>query len=198
MMVKICGITNREDAGVAVEAGAGALGFNFYPKSPRYVTPERAAELARDVPVGVLKVGVFVNERAGVIRDIVQRVPLDVAQLHGACDAPEGARIWRALAVGEDFDPAVIESQAAEAFLLDAPAGKRYGGTGRTFDWERVKGLAGRIILAGGLGADNVAEAIRAVRPWGVDACSRLESEPGRKDPVKVREFVREALGVTF
>ena len=134
------------------------------------------------MPAGVLKVGVFVNEPADVISDIVKGVPLDVVQLHGDCGFPEGIRIWRAVSAGPDLDPSVFDDPRTEAFLVDTPAGPAYGGTGRTFDWSLAAGLPGRIILAGGLGPDNVAEAIRAVRPWGVDACSRLESAPGKKD----------------
>ena len=195
MIVKICGITNPEDLEVAVEAGANALGFNFFPRSPRYVTPERAAALARQVPAGVLKVGVFVNEPAERIAKIAAQAALDVAQLHGECGAPAGLRIWRAVAVGPGFDPASLAGGDAEALLLDAPAGELYGGTGRTFDWSRAEGLGVKFVLAGGLGPDNVAEAVRRLRPWGVDACSRLEAAPGRKDPEKVRAFVRAALG---
>ncbi len=195
MIVKICGITNPEDLKVAVEAGANAVGFNFFPRSPRYVTPERAAALARQVPAEVLKVGVFVNEPAERIQAVAAEAGLDVAQLHGDCGVPAGLRIWRAVAVGPDFDPAALAGSEAEAFLLDAPAGDLYGGTGRTFDWGRAEGLGVKFVLAGGLGPDNVAEAVRRLRPWGVDACSRLEAAPGRKDPEKVRAFVRTALG---
>jgi phosphoribosylanthranilate isomerase len=194
MMVKICGITCREDALAAVEAGASALGFNFYRPSPRYITPDKAARLAGILPSGVLRVGVFVNEPKEVIAAIVEAVPLDVVQLHGDCGKPAGVRVWKAQSVGEDFDPLELQRYEADAFLLDAPAGTQYGGTGRTFDWSRVSGLRQRIVLAGGLGPDNVAEAIAAVKPWGVDACSRLESAPGKKDPVKMREFVRQAV----
>ncbi len=195
MIVKICGITNREDLRAAVGAGATAVGFNFFPRSPRYVTPEQAAALAREVPAGILKVGVFVNESAERIAAVAAKVGLEVAQLHGDCGAPTGLRIWRAAAVGPDFDPTSLPAAGAEALLLDAPAGSLYGGTGRTFDWSRAEGLPFRIVLAGGLGPDNVAEAVRRLRPWGVDACSRLESAPGRKDPEKVRAFVQAALG---
>ena len=177
-----------------MEAGASALGFNFYRQSPRYITPEKAAELAGTLPSGVLRVGVFVNEPKEAIAAIVEAVPLDVAQLHGDCGTPAGVRVWKAQSVGADFDPLELQHCEADAFLLDAPAGTQYGGTGRTFDWSRVSGLRQRIVLAGGLGPDNVAEAIAAVKPWGVDACSRLESVPGKKDLEKMREFVREAI----
>ena len=183
MMIKICGITNREDALAAVDAGASALGFNFYPKSPRYITPQAAAEIASDLPV--LKVGVFV--------DHLQPTTMDVLQLHGnesAEDMPAGRRVWKAFRVTPEWDPSAMSAYAnVEAFLLDGPA----PGTGESFDWKRATGMR-QIILAGGLGPDNVAEAIRQARPWGVDACSKLERAPGLKDHEKMRRFVRAAL----
>lgn len=189
MLVKICGITNHEDAAAAVDAGASALGFNFWPKSPRYVR----AEAAGDISAAVLRVGVFVNETEERIREVAELARLDVVQLHGAATLPRGLRAWRAASVGEDFDPAQLDP-GYEAYLLDAPAGVLHGGTGRTFDWTRVRGIGARIVLAGGLGPDNVAEAIATVSPWGVDACSRLESRPGKKDHHKVAAFCRAAL----
>lgn len=183
MMVKICGITNREDALAAVDAGATALGFNFYPKSPRYITPELAAEISAGLPV--LTVGVVV--------DSLPATTVDVLQLHGnesPADVPAGNRVWKAFRVTPEWNPDTMSAfDGVEAFLLDGPA----PGTGVSFDWSRATGLK-RIILAGGLGPDNVAEAIRQVRPWGVDACSKLESTPGRKDHNKMRRFVRAAL----
>jgi phosphoribosylanthranilate isomerase len=183
MMVKICGITNREDALAAVDAGATALGFNFYPGSPRYITPEVAAEIAADLPV--VKVGVFV--------DNLMPTTMDVLQLHGSespADVPPGRRVWKAFRVTPDWDAAVMSKYAnVEAFLLDGPA----PGTGESFDWRRATGMR-QVILAGGLGPDNVSEAIRHARPWGVDACSKLERAPGLKDHDKMRRFVRAAL----
>lgn len=189
MLVKICGITSHEDAAAAVEAGAGALGFNFWPKSPRYVRAEEAGE----IPAAVLRVGVFVSETEARIREIAKIARLDIVQLHGTATLPAGLRAWRAASVGAEFDPSHLDS-GYEAYLLDAPAGALHGGTGRTFDWNRVRGIAQRIVLAGGLGPDNVAQAIATVRPWGVDACSRLESSPGKKDHHKVAAFCRAAL----
>jgi phosphoribosylanthranilate isomerase len=184
MLVKICGITAPEDARAAVEAGATAVGFNFYAKSPRYVEP--AAWIRAFT--GALKVGVFVNESAGRIAEVMERCGLEVAQLHGGCEAPAGARVWLARSVEEE------RSGNPEAWLIDAPAGEMYGGTGKTYDWGRVRGVEGRVVLAGGLDASNVAEAIEAARPWGVDACSRLERAPGLKDHGKVAAFIRAAL----
>ncbi len=194
MMVKICGITNLPDALAAAGGGAAALGFNFYPKSPRYVAPQRAAEIASALPEGVWKVGIFVGEPPESVREIARRVPLDVAQLHGACVPPGGIRIWRAVTVDAGFRQEQLDAWPAEAYLLDAPAGSAWGGSGQTFDWSLAAGIPRRIILAGGLDEHNVALAIRTVRPWGVDACSRLESAPGKKDHKKMAAFLRAAL----
>lgn len=192
MMVKICGITNAEDARVSADHGAGALGFNFWPKSPRFLEPSAAARIAAGV--AILKVGVFVNESAERIAAVVREAGLDIAQLHGDCGLPPRTRLWRALSVKKDFDPAALDDTAFEAFLLDAPAGDLYGGTGTAFDWNVARGLNRRILVAGGLDAGNVRAAIETIRPWGVDACSRLESSPGKKDHEKVAAFLAAAL----
>lgn len=189
-LIKVCGITTREDALVSAEAGANALGFNFYSKSPRYLAePEAAAAFAEDLPV--LKVGIFVNEQPENVADIAERAALDIIQLHGYEDPADYAtfRVWKAFRVSRGWDPAVLDSACAEACLLDGPA----PGTGEAFDWAEARNLPHRIILAGGLGPDNVAEAVRFVRPWGVDACSKLERAPGLKDHDKVRQFVQNA-----
>jgi len=194
MMVKICGITNREDALAAIEGGASALGFNFYPESPRYLNPEQAAELIAQLPATVWKVGVFVNESPQRITEIVNRAGLDVAQLVGQADSLSGLRIWRAIQVDENFRLSNLDQIEAEAILLDTPSGAAHGGTGRTFDWSKAAGPTKvKIILAGGLDATNVRQAIAAVHPWGVDTCSRIESFPGRKDHLKMAQFLREA-----
>ena len=189
MIVKICGITNVEDARAAIQAGATALGFNFWPGSKRYLPIEEAARWAGSLDV--LKVGVFVNEPESAIRAAAQRAGLDVVQLHGDYHPPAGLRVWKAVAAGSPLD-----DPTAEAYLVDAPAGDEYGGTGRSFDWRKVRGANARVILAGGLGPDNVAAAIEAARPWGVDACSRLESSPGRKDHGRMRAFCEAAIRV--
>jgi phosphoribosylanthranilate isomerase len=193
MIIKVCGITSREDAAAAVEAGATALGFNFWPRSLRYLAPGPAVEILETVPAGVLKVGLFVDAPAGLIETMMRELQLDVAQVHGPTDRPIAVRQWRALAATTPGLRDILARLDAEAALLDTPAGAQRGGTGLTFDWSLAAGLPGRIILAGGLDPDNVAAAIRHVRPWGVDACSRLESQPGRKDPDKVRAFVAAA-----
>jgi len=194
MMVKICGITNLDDALAAVEAGASAIGFNFYHDSPRYISPTGAAMIPKKIPADVWKVGVFVDETADAIARIALRVGLDVAQLHGLSEA-RGIRAWQACRAG---DPGGMEFFAAdkgiEAFLLDAPSDRLHGGTGTPWDWSMAKGLPHKIIIAGGLDADNVVDAIHAAHPWGVDACSRLEKSPGFKDHLKMRKFLIAAL----
>jgi len=205
MMVKICGITNREDALAAIEAGASAIGFNFYRESPRYISHTGAAMIAEKIPANVWKVGVFVNETPEGIAKIMLDAGLDVAQLHGSSEA-RGIRIWRACpanglvcefgaapeAAGQGEQPA---AGTVEALLIDAPSSELYGGTGQTFDWSLAKRLAPfRVIIAGGLDADNVRIAIEQARPWGVDACSRIEKSPGLKDHEKMRKFVKAAL----
>ncbi len=194
MMVKICGITNRGDALAAVDGGASALGFNFYPRSPRYIAPEPAREILAALPAGVIKVGVFVNEPAASVESLAGQLGLDVVQLHGeSAETPAGLRVWRAVTVAPDFDVASLDELPAEAFLLDAPSGSVYGGTGRSFDWSLARGARRQVIIAGGLDETNVLRAIEESRPWGVDACSRLESSPGQKDRQRMAEFLKAA-----
>jgi phosphoribosylanthranilate isomerase len=192
MIIKVCGITNQEDATVAVEAGATAIGFNFYPKSPRYLTWEQARAIR--TPLGVLRVGVFVDGRRQDIEDARRAVNLDIAQMHGKeatlAEYPGGTRFWKALQVGPGFDLEREDDGFPEALLLDGPAGDLYGGSGKTFDWSLVKGVSRRIILAGGLDATNVMRAVEIARPWGVDACSKIECAPGKKDHQKMKEFL--------
>jgi phosphoribosylanthranilate isomerase len=190
MIVKICGITNRDDAMAAVEAGATAIGFNFYHDSPRYIAPTGAALIAEKIPSSVWKVGIFVHERAETIAKIAVQVGLDIAQLHGTAEA-RGIRIWRACRAGE---PLQVYNEPSEAILLDTPAENIYGGTGATFDWSQARNLTKNVVIAGGLDAENVRQAIREAQPWGVDACSRLEKTPGIKDHDKMRKFIEAAL----
>jgi len=198
-IVKICGITNAEDAAAAIAGGATAIGFNFYLRSPRYIPPERAAAIVS--PPGVRRVGVFVNEARATVERIVLLAALDVAQLHGdetLEDYPAGVPVWKGMRLG---GPGVsgappIFSQA-EAVLLDGPAADLYGGSGKTFDWRLAAVLSQRIIVAGGLDASNVRAAVALAHPWGVDACSSIESAPGKKDHKKMNDFLqaaREAL----
>jgi phosphoribosylanthranilate isomerase len=194
MIVKICGITNREDACAALEAGASALGFNFYPPSPRAILASHARDIAEVIPRGILKVGVFVNEDPAVVVRTMDDAGLDIAQVIGR--TPVGVRTWQVHRVAVDFAPEQLADPNAEAFLLDAPSASLHGGTGATFDWRRARIPGTKIVIAGGLGPDNVATAIGQCRPWGVDACSRLEKSPGRKDHEKLLAFVRAALSV--
>jgi phosphoribosylanthranilate isomerase len=191
MMVKVCGITNLDDALAAADGGATALDFNFYSGSPRYITPESAAAIIERLPAGVWNVGVFVNESRVV--EIARIAGLDVVQLHGdepPSAIPTSVRAWKAFRVTESFAISALEAYPTEAVLLDGPA----PGTGQGFDWTLAASSGQKIILAGGLDDCNVKSAIEAVRPWGVDACSRLEISPGRKDHAKLSRFLKAAL----
>lgn len=193
VFVKICGITSREDALASVEAGVSALGFNFYARSPRYIEPEAAARIIEALPASVRKIGVFVNTSPEEVTSIRSLAGLDVVQLHGDEDPAvytASGPLWRALRVDAQFDPAAIPAWPVEALLLDGPAGSLYGGAGITFDWKAARALPMRVVLAGGLSVENVAEAIAMARPWGVDACSGLETAPGIKDHKKIRAFL--------
>lgn len=200
---KVCGITRPEDAAHAVQSGAEAIGMIFYRRSPRAVTVSQAEEVAA-VAGDARRVGVFVNESPEVIAEIAGRVPLQVIQLHGD-EGPadcEGVRraaptvaIWKAVRIGPELDIATLSEFSVDAFLLDTARAGAYGGTGETFDWRLALEAKrhGRIVLSGGLDGANVAEAIRVVEPWGVDASSRLEASPGVKDPAKVASFLEAA-----
>ena len=196
MIVKVCGITCEQDARVAVAAGANALGFNFWPGSPRYLTPAIARGFVPQLQ-GALKVGVFVDSSAQEIGELARLLHLDVVQLHGSAEPPRDVHYWRAYSVKPGFDEGSLRDVAAEAYLLDAPAGTLHGGTGQTFDWTLIRRSSRKIVVAGGLDASNVALAISTARPWGVDACSRLEASPGRKDQAKVAAFVAAALAAS-
>lgn len=198
VIIKVCGITVLEDALAAVEGGATAIGFNFYPRSKRYIAPELAAPIAAALPSHIVKAGVFVNEAPNSIEAIARETGLDVAQLHGdesAAQLPTGLRVWKAFRVEASFNAAQLEHfPSAEAFLLDGPAGAEYGGAGIPFAWGLAAGATKRILIAGGLDASNVRQAIREAHPWGVDACSRIETSPGRKDRAKMMDFLKAAI----
>jgi len=191
MIVKICGITNEEDARVAVESGASAIGINFYRQSPRFVTLEQARRIAR-VAGNHLRVGIFVNAEGDELLRTADEVGLDVVQVHGVFRRTR-LRTWRAIRAGDAIPP---EDEGIEAYLLDTP-GTGFGGSGITFDWSLAAAFPHRKIVAGGLDSSNVAAAIEATAPWGVDACSRLESSPRSKDPNRVRAFVKAALAAS-
>ncbi len=201
--VKICGITSPEDALIAVEAGADALGFVFYQESPRHIFPEEAARIINLLPPFVQAVGLFVNETPETVNQISRICRLGLVQLHGD-ETPDYCRkieqrIMKAFRVRTltCLDP--IAGYHPTACLLDAYSPSFYGGTGTSFNWEIAQAArqrGHRIVLAGGLTPDNVAEAIRQVQPYGVDVSSGVESAPGKKDPDKVRRFVRNAKEV--
>jgi phosphoribosylanthranilate isomerase len=201
--IKICGITNEEDARVAVEAGADALGFILYRKSPRFVEAAMVKRIIDGLPPFVAAVGVFVNEDAAAVRRIMDECGLTLAQLHGDESAAYceglGRPSMKALRLkdrGTFLALAEFQGRAnVRAFVLDAFSDQAYGGTGQTVDWTLAAeaARASRVLLAGGLTPDNVAEAIRQVRPYGVDVSSGVEMRPGQKDHAKVRAFVQAA-----
>lgn len=199
--VKICGVRSLEEAEAAVEAGADALGFNFWPRSPRYIDPDAARSVIRQLSPLVSAIGVFVNEDPLRIAEIVANAGLNAVQLHGdetpeLCAGLGSIKIIKAIRVADDFDCASINRYPVSAILLDTNIKGSYGGTGRRFDWSvaiEAKRYA-RIILAGGLAIENVAEAIKSVNPFAIDVCSGVESEPGRKDIDKLRRFMAEVV----
>lgn len=207
MLVKICGITNLEDALFAVHAGAGALGFNFWRPSRRFIEPAEARVIVDQLPANILTVGVFVNEASPkVVEQIAAQAGVVALQLHGDespeyCEALVDHYVIKALAVGDDFEAEVALNYNVRAIMLDAFDRKQRGGTGRQFDWSvarRTRELVPRLLLAGGLSPENIAAAITAVDPYGVDACSALESAPGKKDPERVRSFIKTALAASL
>lgn len=196
--VKICGITNFDDALAAAEFGADALGFVFYKKSPRHIAPDKAAQIIFRLPPFVSTVGVFVDEKKEEIEKIMGRLGLDAAQFHGheppeACEIPR--RTIKAVRVKELTDLEPMRHYRVSAFLLDTYTPGTLGGTGQIFNWSIAVDAKpfGKIILAGGLTPENVAEAIRMVKPYGVDVSSVVELEPGIKDHEKLRLFIQRA-----
>ncbi len=193
--VKICGITNLEDACLAVEYGADALGFVFYEGSPRHVFPETVREIISHLPPFVTTVGVFVNAPPQEIREVMDLAGLDVVQLHG--DEPQEEcslfpRVIKAFRVRELSDIERLKGYSVSAYLLDAYDPEVPGGTGQTFNWDIAVEAKkyGPIILAGGLTPENVADAVSRVRPYAVDVSSGVEAQKGKKDPEKMRLFI--------
>jgi len=202
--VKICGITNLEDALLSAKFGADALGFNFYEKSPRYIAPEKARDIIEQLPKEILKVGVFVNESLDKIIEIAAVAKLDTLQLHGE-ETPEFAKelksktnleIIKAFRVSLEFKPEDVTRYEVDAVLLDAYSPKEHGGTGETFDWEiakKVRNIFPKMYLAGGLSHENVGSAIWNVKPFAIDVCSGVEYDKGRKDKIGLINFIVKA-----
>ena len=202
-LVKICGITRIEDASLAVELGASALGFVFWPGSPRYIRPSRAAEIVAAIPARVASIGVFVDQTRNFVWNAAEQVGLTALQLHGtesvAFCAALPRPVIKSVPVGEDFSlEAVMEIPRSITILLDAHDPVKRGGTGVTIDWTTAAAVAWRrpVFLSGGLTPDNIQEAIARVNPHAVDISSGVESAPGIKDPVKLRALF-EAIAAT-
>jgi phosphoribosylanthranilate isomerase len=199
--VKICGITNVEDALLACELGADAIGLNFYEKSPRCISPFAASKIIEKLPPFVAPIGIFVNWQAAPVTSLAKALGLSAAQLHGdeppklVTEIAKKVSVIKALHVGKGSAlPSFAKYRGAAAFLLDAAHSGQYGGTGRAANWSLANAAAKshRILLAGGLTPENVAEAILTVRPYAVDVTSGVESKPGKKDPARLRAFFAE------
>lgn len=197
LLIKVCGITEERDALEAVELGVDALGFNFWPESPRYVTPQAARRIVERLPAFVTKVGVFVDDEPWRIGLVTREVGLTAAQLHGdeppeACAELAPLAWYKAFRVGPQFRPETLGEYACTTYLLDGWRPEWPGGTGARFDWRRARHLSiyGRIVIAGGLDPGNVESAIEQARPYGVDVASGVEFAPGKKDVDKIEAFV--------
>ena len=198
--VKICGITNLEDALVSAQFGADAIGFNFYQKSPRYITPGSARSILAKLPNGIKTVGVFVNESIDTVIRIAQETKMDAVQLHGD-ETPDyatqlyewtGLQVIKAFRVSPKFKPEDVLQYKVDAVLLDAYSRHKHGGTGQTFDWEIAKSVQQifpKMYLAGGISAENIGEAILVVNPFAVDVCSGVERQRGLKDSSKLESL---------
>jgi phosphoribosylanthranilate isomerase len=202
LFVKICGITSQADAECAVEAGADALGFIFFRRSPRYIEPNAAAAIASKILAPVLKVGVFVDENLETMREIAGQCGLDRLQLHGnesmeTCESLQ-TPVIKAFRIQDLNSLARLRDYKVRAFLLDSYVAGQHGGTGAKFNWDlavQAKKFGTPIILAGGLTPENVADAVAKASPYGVDVSSGVESAPGKKDQAKVRHFIQRAKG---
>jgi phosphoribosylanthranilate isomerase len=205
-LVKICGITNLDDALAAVAAGADALGFNFYKPSPRYLTPQHAREIIEQLPESLLMVGVFVNEESpDDVRRIANEAGIRALQLHGD-ESPAYCRelaadyyVIKTFAVSDTFDVETAKAYEVEAIMLDTKHNRLRGGTGRVFDWsvaQRLCPTIPKLFLAGGLSPENIKNAVETVHPFAVDACSALEDTPGKKNHERMRVFVNAVRGV--
>jgi len=199
--VKVCGITNVSDAAASVDAGCDALGFVFYKKSPRYVSPAVAARIIHELPAGTLAMGVFVNAHEKTVRRIAGLCGLDILQFHGNesvefCSRFKDYKVIKAFRVKNKLDGEKIAGYKTFAYLFDTYVASQAGGTGRRFDWKLIRSLRDLkrpIFLSGGLTAENVCEAVKIARPDWVDASSSLEISAGKKDHAKVKAFIRSA-----
>jgi phosphoribosylanthranilate isomerase len=194
--IKICGITNMEDAQAAADYGADALGFIFYKESKRYVDPEVAKSIVSALPPFITTVGVFVNHDLGEISRIKETTGIQVAQLHGD-ETPEFAsslpiEVIKVIRVKDKSDLDKVAQYSGQAILFDTYSDKEYGGTGESFDWKILNNLSSekKVVLSGGLNPENVLEAIQIVRPYAVDVSSGVEDTPGKKDHTKIKKFI--------
>jgi phosphoribosylanthranilate isomerase len=197
LKVKICGITNYQDAVAAIDMGADLLGFNFYPESPRYVTPKAAASIINKLPGFINTAGVFVNATTEQINEAVNTCQLDWIQLHGDEDPDfcnsfrsHHIKIMKAIRVKNQNDIEKAESFFTDAILLDAFDPQKYGGTGLTFDWNIIGHIGKRIFLAGGINPDNAVKAVQ-FGVYGIDVCIGIEAEPGKKDHKKMKQLFK-------
>jgi phosphoribosylanthranilate isomerase len=196
--IKICGITNLDDALASADMGADALGFNFYKKSPRYIEPDKAAEIIAQLPPFIIPIAIFVNEREERIREILAGTCIQGVQFHGD-ETPEfcqrfGTRVIKAFQVKDKESLKHMAHYRVSAYLLDSYRDGLRGGTGTTFDWHLavVAKTFGKVILAGGLTPENVTEAVKLVQPYGVDVAGGVEKEKGVKDHAKIKKFITE------
>lgn len=199
--VKICGITNLEDARVSISAGCNALGFVFYKKSPRYITPQKARDIIKQIPKNIIKVGVFVNARERIIKQIAKFCGLDILQFHGNespefCKKFKGYKVIKAFRVKNKIDLKNILRYRTFAYLFDTFVKSKIGGTGKRFNWHfltHLDNIDRPIFLSGGLNEKNVKEAIKCIRPSWVDVSSSVEIRPGQKDHKKIQAFIKVA-----
>lgn len=194
MKVKICGITNLEDAKLSYDLGANAIGFIFYQKSKRYIEPKEAKEIINQLPVFLQRVGVFVNESSKEINKIAKEIKLNLIQLHGE-EPPEviddiELPVIKAFRVNENFDYSILSKYKNCSFLLDTFNENEYGGTGQQFNWRKIPSeLKGKIILAGGISENNVGSIYKEINPYAIDVSSSIEIEPGKKDHKKLKQL---------
>ncbi len=194
MKIKICGITNYEDALLAEMLGADALGFIFYKKSKRYVSPAQVKIITNKLSPFTTKVGVFVNESPEVINKVSKETGINIIQLHGNEQLEIASKLLlpaiKAFRIDKDFDYKQLENYNDYPILLDTHSNSEYGGTGQQFNWELIpNNIKGKIILAGGISVENVETIFNSIKPAGIDVSSSLESEPGKKDKEKMEEF---------